>query len=222
MTINPKVKIASGVVLAAAGAYEIKNAIKATEKKKKIIHGIAGVALILSGLFIGKKGVVQVMGLSVQNRKIDDTDNPAQAIASDLNAQSADKKKAAQAQNFSGKKKDTVIVKDSFSQILNSSAGGGSGQVMEKSQAKQTPPNNVVVKHQDRRTGGTGVNSPNKISPVEIEKSRLRKKAITDSISLKEEEHKKIAKDKNRGWNDDNARKLRNDISLLKAQLFYV
>lgn len=216
MTFSPKITIVSGVALAAVGAYEIRKAVKESDKKKKIIHGLIGVGLMMGGIFAGRKGVLQVIGLEAQKKKVSD-DNPAKNILSEI-----------EVQNSEGSKKNTEKVKsraplnfkgdnnsDSFDQIMNSS---GDGQIIEKQIVLHPEVKKPVL---DNNRGGIKV--VGSVDPKKLEESRRVRQEIKMGIDAKDAELKKTVKNKVLGgWHSDKAKQLRYDIAILKAKLFHI
>lgn len=223
MTISPKIKIASGAILASAGAYEIYTSVKSTDKKKKILHGLIGAGLLLGGLFVGRKGIIQVIGLNEQSKATNNANDPAKAIASDLNKESLeDKNKNAvriKNKNISTSSNNND---DSFDRIKNSMSADG-----DLKPAKQVERNYIIsgiVSEKPRESilatnnNSGGVKVVGRVDPKILEDGRKKRQAISDFIAMMELEHKKIIKQKG-GWNKDSAKLLRNKIAIEKARL---
>ena len=216
MTINPKLKIVSGAALVAGGIYEIRNAIKEADKKKKIIHGLIGAGLCIGGIWYGRKGVIQVIGLNEQAKKTDAANDPAKAIATDLK-EKAEEEKPVKSQNFSGQKKNIIPSRDSFDQIMNSS-GGNTTRMDTRSPVEQA----VSEVMANRNNNGATRPAAPIIDAKKIAESRRIKQEIKNDITVKELELKRTIKDKSLGWNSDKAKQLRYDIAIQKARLFHI
>jgi hypothetical protein len=237
MTINPKLKIASGVALAGGGAFMFYQSSKATDKKKKLMYGIAGGALIIGGFFAGKKGVIQVMGLREQGKAVDKSNEPAKGIIADMSKEEVEVKKPTVSKNNLKRDEDGNTIRtatlafnkgeknsDSFDSIMRSNSTAPADNRIRTVPSKQP---NIVVKdkngnaitaNRNEAVRTMGVRTVGKIDPAVLEKNRLDKQALLNSITAKESEHKKLIKLS--GWHA--GLPLRNEISMLKARLHYV
>jgi len=227
MTINPKLKIVSGVALAGGGAFMFYQANKATDKKKKLMYGLAGAGLIISGFFVGKKGVIQVIGLNRQGKANDDANNPAKAITADMVKEKAEVKpnnNKVERENtqrtaplaFNNREKNL----DSFDTIMQSASPNGA----PPSSVQSKPKNNNVVQKNDtikaRNNGSVtsmGIKVVDKLDAKILERNSQRRQLILNQISEKEKQNKILIKAS--GWHA--GLPLRNEISILKAQLFH-
>lgn len=222
MTISPKVKIISGVTLTGAGAYVFfKHSIGNPDKKKQLIFGIAGGMMIVSGIIMGKKGIAQAKSLKEQ-AKINDSNNPAKDIVSEVeeeniaiknkNISNNNAKSSRPASNFSANGSG-----DSFEQIKSSMSSVDIIKPPIQSREKQKGGILGVATKRENKSHVNGVKVVGKIPAEEIEKNAKRKQNILNSITAKEKEHKAFIK-KN-GWHA--GLPIRNEISVLKAQLYY-
>jgi hypothetical protein len=238
MTINPKVTIGGGVVLAGGGAYMFYQSNKATDKKKKLMYGLAGAGLVVAGFFVGKKGVVQVIGLRAHDKVATKPDEPSKGVIADMNKEKVEEKKpsANSGTKTNGVKVDrsnddrTVTLAfndskknaDSFDTIMHSTGATPQNHAIKTIPTQK--PNivdknkNIISAHRNDAVRTMGTKVVSKVDPKILERNKIEKQTLLSTISAKETEHKKLIKLS--GWHA--GLPLRNEISMLKARLHYV
>jgi len=211
MTLNPKLTIVSGVALTSGGFFAIYRATKETDKKKKLIYGAVGAGLILSGIYAGYKGVIQVMSHDAQKKAADEASTPAKGIIADMKAEVKNnppqKKNPTPSQNFSGEKNN-----DSFDLIMKSASDSHIANTISepKKPAFATPKNN-----------GIGIKVVGTVDVNKIRENAIKKQEIQKEIDAKDVQHKSLIKKKGM-FNSDLAKQLRYDMAILKGKLFHV
>lgn len=233
MNISPKLKIASGAAIVVGGAYMFREMTKSTEKKKKLMYGLAGGALVVSGFLVGKMGVVQVIGLRNQSKATDDSNNPAKAITADMAKEKVEVKKPT-INNSSKSEQDGNIrtstlafdsvenkkSDSSFDTIMKSTASAESKNISVQPRPKQNviPKNDTISANKNSAVTGMGAKVVGRVDSNVLEANRRRREVLQGQILEKENQHKKLIKAS--GWHS--GLPLRNEISMLKAQLHYV
>lgn len=253
MTINPKITIGGGVLMMGAGAHQFYLGTKATEKKRKTVHNIAGVALVGGGFLIARYGWGEHKRISGEKKVL----TPAEQVASDLkqqqsqpqqskssNASSNGQKKNNVSSDVNGGANKTPSASDkisgdvkivsydnrtsfpangmsSFDKILEK-GNGNLNKTLETRGVVTLSPNNINEIKNERAENKIGVKVVGRVDPKNFESSKIERNKITKQIEALKLEHDAVKKDKNLGWNSDRAKKLRNDISILSAKLFYI
>ena len=200
VTLTPKVKIGTGILLTAGGAFGAYKTFKA-DKKNKLAYGIVSGLLLVGGVLLARKGFVQNSSLRVMPQEVSKPES-----------------------NPEVKKIIADAVKEGK---VSSSASGDSAPATTApapapSRPSQAPAPSKPATAQQKADAVAQKEWQNgrivgKIDIKSVEASKARKENILRRIESLKVQHDRVKKEK--GWNA--GLPIRNEVEVLKAQLFW-
>jgi hypothetical protein len=177
------------------------------------------------------------MGLREQGKAVDKSNEPAKGIIADMSKEEVEVKKPTVSKNNLKRDEDGNTMRtstlafnkveknsDSFDSIMRSNSTAPVNNGIRTVPTKQ--PNivtkdkngNIITANKNEAIKNMGARVVGNVDPAILEKNKLDKQTLLNSITAKESEHKKLIKLS--GWHA--GLPLRNEISMLKARLHYV